>query len=396
MARPFSGYLFIAMLAVSACGDSPIVVDRNDDQQAGDTATPTVTPTAASTATPTPGGPPVGVPPGSTIRVNGGDYYLLGVNYPWKQYGGDFAGYINSNVSAITADFNDMKSKQVHVARWWIFCDGWAGIQYDANGTPTGLSSTFFQNMEKGIQIAKAAKIYLVLTFFDFQFLYKPKSTAHAGGHTNIFTDAAKSTALMNNVITPILQQYPNESTILAWEIMNEPEWVISNLPMPAGEEGTNVDGGSIPITMAQFFNVASQISTAVHVNTNAYVTIGSAALKWYKVWTNAYADQKGFPRLNLDFYQTHYYSWMDPHCLTNDPQLGTVCVSPFKQKYSDLGLDHPMVVGESPSLTSGQYDTLLSNGYAGIWPWAYINSNINWTTFTAWGNAHSSAVSIP
>lgn len=82
---------------------------------------------------------------------------------------------------------------------------------------------------------------------------------------------------------------------------------------------------------------------------------LGSASLKWYRVWTPAFAKQKGLPNLRFDFYQCHYYSWMDPWSHNNDPDLGTTHFSPLQQDAAALNLDRPMVVGELPSGTQSQ-----------------------------------------
>jgi hypothetical protein len=175
---------------------------------------------------------------------------------------------------------------------------------------------------------------------------------------------------------------------------MNEPEWVISNIPQPA------VNGEANPVTMQQFWSLASQFSNAVHSRTNSYVTVGSAALKWNKIWMNAFADKKGLPRLNLDFYQTHYYPWMDCCTTNNDPDLGTTTWSPLTQNASSLALDKPIVVGEIPD-TSASRDKVLTNNYAGYWPWSYKWNNtgdkiqIDWSTYTPWEVAHASIVRI-
>jgi hypothetical protein len=141
-----------------------------------------------------------------------------------------------------------------------------------------------------------------------------------------------------------------------------------------------------------------------LHLYTHSMVTVGSASLKWNAVWTDAFAAARGLPQLHLDFYQTHYYPWMDGWVL-NDPVLGHTTLSPLTQPVSGLNLDKPIVVGEiaTPSGQAGSLlNTILNNGYAGFWGWSY-NSNgtgdklaIDWSTFTPWEQAHAAAVRIP
>ena len=100
---------------------------------------------------------------------------------------------------------------------------------------------------------------------------------------------------------------------------------------------------------MAQFWSFGSSASQIIHLYAKQQVTVGSAALKWNRVWTNAFATKKGLPALNLDFYQTHYYQWMDCCSTNNDPDLGTTTWSPLTQNVSALGLDTPDRGGRDP-----------------------------------------------
>ena len=61
---------------------------------------------------------------------------------------------------------------------------------------------------------------------------------------------------------------YPN---ILAWEIMNEPEWVVSDLPQDVLDT-TTVD----PISRAAFWDFCSSVINLVHATTDHQVTIGT------------------------------------------------------------------------------------------------------------------------
>lgn len=337
---------------------------------------------------------------GATVPWNGGDWFLLGANYPWLNYGNDFGSNawgaygVAANATTVTSQFTSMAEDGVHVARWWVFGDGRAGIVTDSNGVPTGINSYVYGDLDRALQIAEASGIYLDLVLFDFGLL-DAKETLNGvqmGGRTSWIANSAHRTALIDNVVTPLLQRYGANDRIMMWEIMNEPEWAISDLPDPA------VNAGIVPATMAQFWSFASKISAAVHANTGAYVTLGSACLKWNKVWTNAFADKKGLPRLNLDVYQTHYYAWMDPWSVNNDPDLGTTAFSPRVQKYADLGLDRPMIVGELDLDAAAVLDDIYANGYAGAWPWSFWGGDgftIDWTVFSAWERKHAASVRI-
>lgn len=341
----------------------------------------------------------------SRVDVNGSPFFLLGVNYPWDAYGNDFGqnawGSYGAHANAgLDGDFADINTRGGRVARWWVFADLRAGINFAADGTPTGVQPVVYEDLNRAIEVARANGVYLNLVLFDVSMLANPNTVSgvQMGGRSGLLTDPAKRVALVNNVVKPLVQAYGAEPSILSWEVMNEPEWGISDLPSPA------VDGNYQPVNMAQFWAFASSVSDIVHFNSSQDVTIGSAALKWNKVWTNAFATSRGLPALNLDFYQTHYYPWMDC-CTTNDAVLGNTTWSPLTQSAALLNLDKPIVVGEihTPAGQAGaMLDTVLANGYAGFWGWSYNASNtgdgmsVDWPSYTAWASSHASIANIP
>ena len=173
---------------------------------------------------------------------------------------------------------------------------------------------------------------------------------------------------------------------------MNEPEWAISDLPRPS------VDKRVSPITMAQFWAYGSRVAALVH-EAGARVTVGSACLKWYAVWTPSFAARRALPALALDYYQTHYYAWMDG-LRTDDSELGHTSWSPLTQPVAALGLDAPIVVGEIVDSASNR-DTVAANGYAGYWPWSYRSDKTSDhfaidTAYGAWERTHAADVAIP
>lgn len=50
---------------------------------------------------------------------------------------------------------------------------------------------------------------------------------------------------------------------------MNEPEWIISNLPEGSPHKEANT------VTIKQFYNFAKEVSDAVYAHTKQFVTLG-------------------------------------------------------------------------------------------------------------------------
>ncbi len=341
------------------------------------------------------------IPPGPTIPVDGGDYFLLGANYPWKSYGGDFGGNawgtygVHTKPDEYAAQFQQMADGGLQVVRWFVFTDGRAGVIFDNSGTPTGLGEDVLVDLDAAVAIARDRGLYLVPVLFDFHWMDWGKQVdgVQVGGRSDTITDPIKRAALVEKVVIPLLEAYAGEPTVLAWEIMNEPEWSISDLP----DGSPNQDINTVPLQ--DFYALSTAIADAVRSETGAYVTLGSASLKWVKVWTPQFAVTHGLAPLELDFYQAHYYSWMDGQGFEDHADYGTLKFSPFEQTYGDLGLDRPLVIGELViSDDAGmRLDALVGNGYAGAWPWS-LNSDysLDLPGIKDWAAAHAPLADLP
>ncbi len=323
------------------------------------------------------------------IAWQGGTWFLLGVNYPWHRYGNDFGNnargsfgvHNESTYRAVDADFAKMARMGVHTVRWFVFGDGSVGIIYDHHGMPTGIDQNVFPDMDAALEIAQRHNIYLDLVLLDFLFMKDAewKGGVQSGGHANVINSDKGQKALVDKVFKPLFERYAQNPYILSWEVMNEPEWAISDF-------GKVQDQFSHSSTLKNFRQFTRRVVDAVHSETGSYVTLGSASLQWVSSWTG----------LDLDYYQAHYYDWMR----SSQPD------NLFHAEGDQLGLDRPLVVGEFPAAYSGTaglkhyLDTWYGNGFAGAWPWSFKKVDGLGTpdghTFSSWAADHSESVSIP
>lgn len=350
---------------------------------------PTTSP-AAATATPArqPVTPIMAWAP--TIRWRGSDWYLLGVNYPYHQYGNDFGGnawgsygvHDPSTYATVDADFAQLAALGVRTVRWFAFADGRAGITFDAAGLPSGLDPFVTQDFDAALEIAQRHNIGINFVLLDFRFLWdaRTENGVQLGGHASVLATPAGQQALVRNVFAPIFRRYANHPAILSWEVMNEPEWIL--------QDAGTVDRENVsrPLNLATFRAFAAMVVEAIHSVAGSYATIGCADAKWAQNWLG----------LGLDYYQIHYYDWMQPYSTDNL----------FAMRAESLELDRPVVVGEFPAANSSvaglrdYLDTWYKNNYAGAWPWSFRGST-TWgspdpTILHAWAAAHERIVDIP
>lgn len=325
--------------------------------------------------------------PARTDRIRVGEsgyWYLLGVNYPWLNYGHDFGttAWGHDGVSSakskstVEADFAYLQSQGVHVLRWFLLGDGRASPEFAADGNVTGFDEYLYADLDAALTIAQKHNIYLILVLFDFHLADKANNVngVQLGGRSKVITDSAIRQSFLDKALKPLLERYGKNRNIIAWEVMNEPEGAMT---IPGGKW---VDDAVNAAAMQAF---VSDVVRYIHAYSSQYATVGSASRGWLGYWTGS----------NLDFYQYHYYDKMESQY-------------PLDYPYASLGLDKPCIFGEFPTKntkrTVAQYlDTVWKNGYAGALAWSYragdefSDFRSRGREFTIWSNLHNAEVDI-
>jgi hypothetical protein len=308
--------------------------------------------------------------PHGGITVGCEKRFMYGVNYAWLNFAGDFGGISAWGQAGVAADsathlqnLQDMRAHGASVIRWWVFPDFRSdGIIFDIEDSPTALGGTTVADVNKALELAEQAGVHLMFTIFSFD-NFDPSATVDGvwvpGIHPMI-QSATKRAALLQNVVRPLalaVKQSPHAHRMIAWDVINEPEWAMTG-PSPYGDEDYTPTAGLETLTHAgmEAF-VGDVIGVLRNVSDTPLVSVGSAAVKWAHAWKN----------VDTDFHHFHMYKWINdwwPYTLT-PAQL-------------DLA-DKPLVIGELPmgDLDTGiPYSTVIGSwwdhGYAGAMSWQY------------------------
>jgi hypothetical protein len=312
-----------------------------------------------------------------------GSKFTAGINYPWNHYGRDFGGsaWGHAGVSAmqetqrVDADFELMARSGVEMTRWFVFGDARSGIKISADGTPIGLDEHVFADFDAAVKIARAHKIYVVFVLFDFLLLERQsvKDGVTMGGRRDWVVDARQRKALMENVVTPLVQRYGKEPIIAAWEVMNEPEWAMRIRFKTAKHQ----------VRTAEMQVFVTEMVAAIHAVGDRPVTLGSASPGYLKYWR----------KVGLDLYQYHFY-----------PQLEGRRYPSARDSHMALGLDKPLILGEFPTQGSNHtqtvdyLDSALAIGCSGALGWSlratdkYSNAQNGLTPLKPWSAKHRSS----
>ncbi|CAL2105033.1 putative Cellulase family glycosylhydrolase [Tenacibaculum sp. 190524A02b] len=320
----------------------------------------------------------------NTIHLNGKEYYINGVNIPWNNFGWDFGehhiwgeGY-DSNW--FKDSFKDLQENGVNCVRIWIHCDGRANPNFDEQGYVTGLDNNFLQQLNNVVKLANEHSLMVILTLWSHDMLedYTKVAGKYAGLHADLIKNKQKTNSYIQKALIPIVKNLKDHCNILAWEIMNEPEW------------GMNVDYGGTTqqtvskIEMQQFIGKCIE---AIREHTDQNITIGSAkpfknnSTKNY--WHESEFHQLGFncSKVYLDFYSFHFYNYMGN------------TMSPHINQAQEWKLNKPILISEvsfSVDLFNQQTSPLnqqklcKNNGYGGIVFWSYkdVYKTDTWTDY--------------
>jgi hypothetical protein len=292
--------------------------------------------------------------------------FKLGVNYAWLNYGGDFGhnpAWGTYGISSpfcrqlVEDDFSRMATVGVRTVRWFLFCDGRTGIRFD-NGIPVGLDPFVFKDLEAALEIAEWNNIQIAFVFFDFTWMFQEVEAngAKLYGHSGVLLSDAGQDALLDNVVSLVVARYRSHRSIYAWELMNEPEWIIQEIA-PAWEMGLDRS-----ISLESFKQFGRKAAALVHSSGNK-MTLGSAKFEWLHHWAD----------IGLDYKQFHFYP------KTEGGQTGNG-VEQLAQWLSLASFDRPLWLGEFPANDPSiqQYsmqrilDLCRQNDLAGasIWRW--------------------------
>src|SRR5690606_11890317 len=156
----------------------------------------------------------------------------VGVNLPWRRYGCDFGtnawrlgGLTGHDMSPVRRALAAAAEAGARVVRWFVLCDGRAGIDFSPAGWPLRLQPAVLDDMGRAIALAGEAGLQLVPVLFDFH-LGRPATQVRGvqlGGRHALIRDPVARQAFVAACVDPLVRAFGRDARIACWDLCNEP-----------------------------------------------------------------------------------------------------------------------------------------------------------------------------
>jgi len=283
--------------------------------------------------------------------------YLKGANLPWVNYGGDFGANAWNPAGGIGRPGQreelhryllEIKDKCGPIVRWFLFCDGRAGVRFDAEGAPIGPDDHLYTDMDAALETTVSVDMKIIFVLFDFHWFDQTAwvNSIQTGGRREVISGSYKQRKLRRHLLIPLFERYGHSPAILAWDIINEPEWVTRG--WGATDKTTSIS----PPTLRRFIKKTTRL---IHRHTDHMVTVGLGNASGLHLVQGC----------GLDFFQVHWYDQWEKE-------------APLTKPLSELNLDRPVLLGEFPTKNSARLpDEIIaasrSSGYCGALGWSLL-----------------------
>jgi hypothetical protein len=289
------------------------------------------------------------------VPFAGSDRFVVGANLPWIGYGTDVgasAWFPTGGLSAQPAALDllertlaSLAGDGISIVRTFLLCDARSGVRFDDEGVPTGLDDSVFPDLDALLATARRHGIRLMPVLLDFHLCAPVRivNGVQLGGRSRLLDVQVARDALVDRVIRPIVERYGGDDTILAWDVMNEPEWCVGRGPLPRRNR----------VSVDSLQNLLGHAVRCVHEAARQPVTIGCAGIRSLELVLP----------LGLDFYQVHWYERFGWGAL--------------ERPVSNLGAgDRAIILGEFPGRGPAVVDVLGAAkraGYGGALVWSVL-----------------------
>ena len=136
------------------------------------------------------------------FKVNGCPIYFNGANTPWDNWN-DFGG--NYDATFWSTHYTNMKNNGMNSSRVWISCNGDVQPNINTDGTVTGVSAQFWNNLDNFFASAQTNGIYIMATMMSFD--HTKNTYMKYQRWRNMLNDPTKIQTYIDNYLVPFVNR---------------------------------------------------------------------------------------------------------------------------------------------------------------------------------------------
>ncbi len=135
---------------------------------------------------------------------------VVGANLPWITYGCDFGanawrpagGVATTGIPpSVRRALGDLRDRGGTLVRWFLFCDGRAGIRFDGD-RPVGLDDFVTADLDAALDLLDATGLRVIFVLLDFHWCLRRRDIngVQLSGRQRVLTRADLRASLLENV----------------------------------------------------------------------------------------------------------------------------------------------------------------------------------------------------
>jgi hypothetical protein len=202
----------------------------------------------------------------------------------------------------VTTKLGWFRQAGVTLVRVGLLDDG--ASMLDRYGNVVGYDNIFRNDVTTFLNLAAQCHVKVEFALVDFLIAGKEElcNDVWLKGRREVIEDPQVRQKFIKNFLEPFLSEFGDEPVVFGFDIINQPEWIISKADGGGWEDVTDVNNkAETPIPIEQFRNFISECTAKIRqLAPEKFVTVGVSC-----------TNTELLSNLDLDYTAIHYYPWM-------------------------------------------------------------------------------------
>ena len=152
----------------------------------------------------------------TTLSFDNKPLFLSGANQAWVEYGNDF-GESSSSSCQLQDYVTSISGAGGNSIRVWLYTEGDSLPSFSSSGLTTPLSDKVVFDLQNYLSYAAEFNVFVTLTLVNGALMRNQNIK-------DLFTHEDKLQSFIDNAVSPLISALSEYPSLLAYEIINEPE----------------------------------------------------------------------------------------------------------------------------------------------------------------------------